>query len=144
MYKRRFVHNLRIFNVNLAYQKNQKFYCDKIFTILRLGFCLFTIPIFFCLHDLGNASGPSNREHRSSVVAREMSRKEVMLAVAVVAVASLVQAQQQHQLMNCQQRCGQFYLESQQVKHSFALFLSDICGGEGPRLRYQLFRIRKC
>jgi hypothetical protein len=63
-----------------------------------------------------------------------MSRKEVMLAVAVVAVASLVQAQQQHQLMSCQQRCAQFYLESQQVKHSFALFLSHFWGGGGRRI----------
>ncbi len=57
-----------------------------------------------------------------------------MLAVAVVAVASLVQAQQQHQLMSCQQRCAQFYLESQQVKHSFALFLSHFWGGGGRRI----------
>jgi len=70
--------------------------------------------------------------HRSSVVAREMSRKEVMLAVvAVVAVATLVQGQQQHQLMGCQQRCAQFYLESQQVKHSFALFFKPFFMGRG-------------
>jgi hypothetical protein len=60
----------------------------------------------------------------------------MLAVVAVVAVASLVQGQQQHQLISCQQRCAQFYLESQQVKHSFALFLSDICWGGGRGAGY--------
>ncbi len=69
---------------------------------------------------LRESEGIQSRErdrHRSPVVAKEMSRQEVMLLL--VALASLVQGQQ---LFNCQQRCGQFYVEFQKVREKNSLW----------------------
>ena len=70
-----------------------------------------------------------------------MTRKEVVLLV--VAVAGLVQGQQQHQLAGCQQRCGQFYLDSQQVKYSYILkFYNEFISEGGVGITGMAFR--KC
>ncbi len=69
------------------------------------------------LRESEGIQSPERDRHRSPVVAREMSRQEVMLLL--VALASLVQGQQ---LFNCQQRCGQFYVEFQKVREKNSLW----------------------